>query len=84
MDISEKLGGGSKDKKLMAGFREALDDCELEDLGFGGSPFTWCNKRDGEALIHERLDRCTGNQDWKVLFPFFKVSHLDFGRSDHR
>lgn len=35
-------------------------------------------------MIQERLDRCPGNMEWKLLFPNFKVSHLDYWRSDHR
>ena len=84
LDVSEKLGGVPKDGKLLAGFQELLDDCGLDDLGFDGPPFTWCNKREGLALIQERLDRCVGNLDWKMLFPLFKVSHLDYWRFDHR
>lgn len=83
LDVSEKVGGLPKDWKFLAGFREALDDCGLEDLGFCGPQFTWCNKREGVDLIMERLDRCTGSLDWKMLFPNFEVSHRDFWWSDH-
>jgi hypothetical protein len=34
----------------MQGFRDALSDCELEDLGFTGDKFTW------QGRIRERLD----------------------------
>ncbi|KAK3189117.1 hypothetical protein Dsin_028678 [Dipteronia sinensis] len=84
LDCSEKLEGVPKNWKLLAGFREALDDCGLEDLGYVGPPFTWCNKHEGDALIQERHDRCIGSLDWKLSFPDFKVSHLDYWRSDHR
>jgi len=30
-------------------FRQALDICQLEDLGYKGYPFTWTNKRPGDA-----------------------------------
>ncbi|KAK2653118.1 hypothetical protein Ddye_012974 [Dipteronia dyeriana] len=52
----------------METFRVALDDCELQDIGFSGQSFTWCNKREGVAMIHERLDRCVCNFQWKNLF----------------
>lgn len=81
---SEKLDGLPSDWKCLAEFREALDDSGLVDLGYLGSHFTWSNKREGEALIFERLDRCTGSLAWKRLFPRAAVYHLDFWRSDHR
>ncbi|KAK3204446.1 hypothetical protein Dsin_018492 [Dipteronia sinensis] len=84
LDKSEKMGGIPKNWNLLTAFREALDDCGLEGLGFVGPLFTWCNKREGETMIQERLDRCTGSIKWKLLFPHFTVFHLDYWRSDHR
>lgn len=78
LDCSKKLGGIPKDGCMLSAFREALDDSGLEDLGFVGPTYTWCNKREGDALIQERLDRFTGNWDWSQLFPNFKISHLIF------
>ncbi|KAK3204687.1 hypothetical protein Dsin_018733 [Dipteronia sinensis] len=40
----------------MKEFREALDSCGLEDIGFDGPRFTWCNKWDGVGMVEERLD----------------------------
>ncbi|KAK0572934.1 hypothetical protein LWI29_000634 [Acer saccharum] len=84
LDDVEKLGGVPKDRKLLSDFREALADSGLEDFGYVGPHYTWCNKREGVAAVSERLDRCTGSLDWKQIFPNFVVSHLDFWRSDHR
>ncbi|KAK3212709.1 hypothetical protein Dsin_017415 [Dipteronia sinensis] len=56
---SEKLGGITKNWKQVSDFRETLEDCGLEDMGFMGPNFTWCNKRDGDAMILERLDRAS-------------------------
>lgn len=41
----------------MVAFREALDDCELNDLRFTGQWFTWERGRLKENNIRERLDR---------------------------
>ena len=68
----------------MNNFREALEDCGLKDLGFVGSCFTWTNKRSHPNFIRERLDRCVGHLDWRNLFPYFTVMHLDFWKSDHK
>jgi hypothetical protein len=36
----EKEGGQPKQQGCMDRFREALNDCDLSDLGFVGDPFT--------------------------------------------
>ncbi|KAK3229371.1 hypothetical protein Dsin_001252 [Dipteronia sinensis] len=38
----------------MEDFREALDDCGLEGLGYLSLVFTWCNKREGGEMVQER------------------------------
>ncbi|KAK2660977.1 hypothetical protein Ddye_007510 [Dipteronia dyeriana] len=43
-------------------FREAIDDCGLEDMRFVGDKFTWSNRKDGTAKILEILDRCFCNR----------------------
>ena len=67
----------------MNAFREALEHCHLEDLGFRGYEFTWNNKRPGEANIRERLDRATTTIDWRAKFPLSNVYHLTTHASDH-
>ena len=39
----EKEGGVPRAEACMEGFRKALEDCDLHDLGFTGDPFTWRN-----------------------------------------
>ena len=56
LSVSEKFGGSQHSQPLMEGFCDALDDCELEELGYTGPCFTWSNRRDN-GLILERLDR---------------------------
>ncbi|KAL5732968.1 hypothetical protein ACOSQ2_032660 [Xanthoceras sorbifolium] len=80
----EKDGGLPKQRRLLSNFREALDTCCLQDLGFQGPMFTWCNGRVGNAFVQERLDRCVCSRNWLSLFPASYVQHLDFWKSDHR
>ena len=47
--------------KQMEEFGLALDSCNLTNMGFGGYPFTWNNKRPGKANTKERLDRVVAN-----------------------
>ncbi|KAK4392125.1 putative mitochondrial protein [Sesamum angolense] len=55
----------------------------LHDLGFVGSPFTWCNNHVAPDTIRVCLDRACGNPLWSQMFPETTVMHLDFVLSDH-
>ncbi|KAK2665103.1 hypothetical protein Ddye_003677 [Dipteronia dyeriana] len=80
----EKRGGRQKNWRDILAFREAIFYCNLEDLGFVGDKYTWCNKRNGDELMMERLDRSFGNKEWEHLFPSYNVRHLDYWNSYHR
>ena len=64
-------------------FRQALDICQLEDLGYKGYPFTWTNKRPSDANTKLRLDRVMATKGWIDNFPISNVVHLLPHASDH-
>lgn len=64
---------------MMERFRDALVDCELEDMGFSGDQFTWRRRR-----LRERLDRAVCNGQFHGLFPHAKVINAAHTKSDHR
>jgi hypothetical protein len=81
----EKEGGQPKSQASMDKFREALEDCQLDDLGFSGDMFTWRNNNHtSEHYIRERLDRAVADVEWCTGFPTFKVRNGDPRHSDHR
>jgi exonuclease III len=81
----EKEGGAPKPQKQMDMFKEALEICELDDLGFVGDPFTWRNhSHDVDKYVKERLDRAVASESWKMRFPSFKVHNVEPRHSDHR
>ena len=81
--IDEMVRQVDRNATQMALFREALLDCELNDLGFTGSALTWSNNRDQNALVRARLDRVVVDSGWMRLFPLAIISHLVVAYSDH-
>ncbi|XP_075640556.1 uncharacterized protein LOC142612338 [Castanea sativa] len=67
----------------MEEFQEALESCNLFDLGFQGYKFTWNNKRPGAANTRERMDRAVANREWKDKFSASTLSHGFNHASDH-
>lgn len=81
----EKEGGQPRPAGCMERFRNALADCNLDDLGFMGDIFTWRNHHHrAEGYIKERLNRAVGNVEWRRLFPLVRVVNGDPRHSDHR
>ncbi|KAL5570870.1 hypothetical protein UlMin_020467 [Ulmus minor] len=72
----EKKGGGDRASYLLRNFREAIEYCNLADLGFRGPKFTWCRGNYNSNFIQERLDRMLGNSGWSDMFPNSIVHHL--------
>lgn len=80
----EKKGGPLRSQREMNEFREALDDCNLQDLGYTGDAFTWWNMQADPMAVFERLDRGVATLEWVTLLPHVSVSHLPRDRSDHK
>lgn len=69
----------------MDSFKQALEVCELRDLGYEGDLFTWRNQSHrADMYIRERLDRTFATQSWCDQFPYFRVVNGDMCHSDHR
>ena len=80
---TEKLSSRPVSSRQLDAFREALELCQLADLGFIGYPYTWNNRRLGAANTRERLDRAVANEAWKLKFPEATVMHIISHASDH-
>ena len=65
---TEKLSKRSAQMSQIDAFREGLDSCQLEDLGYRGYPYTWNNKRLGDANTKMRLDRAVATKPWRDKF----------------
>lgn len=81
----EKEGGVARSQTCMDKFKQALEECELDDLGFKGDVFTWQNHSHvPSSYIRERLDRAVASQEWRSRFPAVTVVNGDPCHSDHR
>lgn len=52
----------------MREFQDIVRYCSIQDMGYQGPLFTWCNKRE-ERDICKKLDRVLINEEWVVRFP---------------
>ena len=80
---SEKLGGADFIFHRASTFSRRIEDCQLMDLGFKGTLFTWMGKRRGIALVQERLNHALTNDNWRLRSPEASVFHLPRVFFDH-
>ena len=82
--VEEKQGWLDRPERQTQGFRNALDNCCLKDLGFNAFPFTWCNRRPGDQNVWVRLDRGVALIDWILRFLATHIHHLEAFDSNHK
>ena len=80
---SKKVGGCLRPARQMDHFRRTIHLCDLIDLGYYGSPFTWSCNHPKEGRTHIRLDQALTNNTWKLLFPGSSVHYVSMPSSDH-
>lgn len=75
-DEEEKFGSLPVHINEVDDFRHSVNTCNLFDLGFKGSVYTWWNGRAEENYIFKRLDRCLGNMELQQLWPGLEIEHM--------
>jgi hypothetical protein len=83
MYASEHFSRATRPEWQMRAFREAVDDCALQDLGWSGVPYTWDNRQAGDNNVKARLDRALANYDFMQRFEHIRVRHVSAIESDH-
>lgn len=84
LNQSDKNRGNQVASSSNGGFQNMIDFNGLLDLEFIGSPFTWNNRRVGNANIREKLDKAFANGEWKLRYPSTPISHLPTINSDRK
>lgn len=64
-------------------FRDFVKHCDLNDIGFYGHKYTWCNNRKATARIFDRLDHVFCIFNWLQLYDQSTVYQLPKSSSDH-
>lgn len=80
---SEHFSRTRRSESNMADFRRVLTDCNLYDLGYKGTTWTYDNKQKGINNVRARLDRAVASPEWCRMFGEASVQHICSSRSDH-
>jgi len=72
-----------RNERCMEAFRDVLDVCDMHDLGFSGTSWTYDNKQAGRRKVRVQLDRAVANSSWSNLFEHATVDHLVSPCSNH-
>ncbi|KAK7245124.1 hypothetical protein RIF29_39958 [Crotalaria pallida] len=79
----DKTGGNPVDLLEIDTTRICLEVCNLKEIEWCGSRFTWSNRRKHPDSIEEHLDRAFSNNAWSKVWNYSMVSHLPRYSSDH-
>ncbi|XP_060181254.1 uncharacterized protein LOC132610870 [Lycium barbarum] len=83
LNEEEKIGGLPVSPQEYEDFAFCMNSCELHEIPFKGSPFTWWNGRAANYCIFKRLDRMLHNELFQDWFGNLKVEYLSRTGSDH-
>ena len=78
----EKIRGNVRLEWKMAQFREAIEDCNLNELPVAGARLTWY-VGNRSNVVYERLVKGLCSNDWLEKFPYSIEEHLMATTSDH-
>jgi hypothetical protein len=62
--VEEQFGPNERDSAQITSFREAVDVCELADLGYSSLDWTWEKKVAGGEYCRVPLDRALATASW--------------------
>ena len=82
MHAKEKEGGGVRPNGQIRAFPEVINKCQLRDLGYVGSDYTWSRRLGSQGWVRERLDKALVSTTWAESFPAVRLFHAATSISD--
>lgn len=82
LHASEKDGGAARRKGMIDAFRDAIELCDIHNLGFRGSTYAWRRGSEGSTMIRKRLDRFLASDYKSSLFPHSWVRNFPIYKSE--
>ena len=83
LSVIEKQGGIDRPFRQIDNFRNYVNSCGLNDIGFVGSWFTWSMYRQDLGWIRERINHVFATTEWLSRFPGARLYHLASLALDH-
>ncbi|XP_074360540.1 uncharacterized protein LOC141700744, partial [Apium graveolens] len=80
---SDKRGGRPYHHRLLQGFQDVLNDCDLIDMNLSGYHYTWERGLGTNNHIEVRLDRALVSPDFLNMFKEAKLTNLEVPTSYH-
>lgn len=80
---NDKKGGRPYRQRLIEGFQEVLEDCNLLYMNLTGHQFTWERGVGTEDWIEIRLDRALVTVAFLNMFKNATLTNLEVSTSDH-
>lgn len=78
-----KKGKHPHPKRLLSGFKNAIEDCSLAEVELQGCGFTYEKSKGTADWVLERLDRAFSNDSWWHMFPLCTLTMFHAVVSDH-
>lgn len=78
----EKRGGSYCPSRALK-FCNNLHECDLVDLGFNGSPYSYARKLHSCITSLVMLDRVVSNDSWRLMYTEASIYHLPRIHSNH-
>ncbi|KAK7287384.1 hypothetical protein RIF29_00657 [Crotalaria pallida] len=83
LNAQEKIGGIPLEPHTFQEFREMINHCQLEDMNYFGSLYTWNNNQEEGDRILSKLGRVLVNYNWCRDWPDVQAEFGNCGVSDH-